>query len=79
MNLCLMTFIAGIPTAWAFGRYTQCVVERKPFKAALWDLLIILLSSAGVLTAWAESGNDPLLLVSWAAGNAIGTYLVVRR
>ena len=79
MTYALGALIAGIPTAWAFGKYTYAVTQRRAGSAAMWDLAIIGLSSLVTLSLWSKSGDSPTVFVGWMFGNAIGTYLVVRQ
>lgn len=82
MNLfyfCIATYLAGIPTAWAFGKYLLAVEKRKPIGAAVWDMVILALSTLVALSLWAESGDSPIVFLGWILGNATGTYLVVRQ
>ena len=78
MMYCLGAFIAGIPTAWAFGRYMQNYHEGKAFQAAGWDAIICILASVVTLTLWSNSGDSPFVLAGWALGNGSGTYMVTR-
>lgn len=71
--------VAGIPTAWAFGKYILAVEKRKPISAAMWDIAILGLSSIVTLTLWSMSGDSPFVFLGWTLGNATGTYLVVKR
>ena len=52
------------------------VGARKAGRAAGWDFIIMAMAM-GVTVTWLESGNH-LVLFAYAAGNALGTYLVTR-
>lgn len=75
----LLALLLGLPTAWVFGKYLLAVEKRQPVRAAFMDLLILLLSSVGELSLWQLTGNSLLVLIGFAIGNAIGTYLVVKK
>ena len=69
-------FFWGVPVAWAFGKYMIEVGARHAGRAAFWDFIIMSMAM-GVTVTWLESGNH-LVLFAYAAGNALGTYLVTR-
>ncbi len=72
-----IAFMAGIPTAWAFGKYLLSVEKRLPLNAALWDIAILVLSTLITLSLWSSSGDSPIVFLGWILGNAAGTYLIV--
>lgn len=72
-------YIAGVPTAWAFGEYILAVEKRRPMSAALWDTAVLALSTIITLTLWSKSGDSPFVFLGYILGNATGTYLVVKR
>lgn len=81
MNLfyfCMAAYVAGIPTAWAFGKYLMAVEKRKPISAAVWDIVILVLSTLVTLSLWSSSGDSPVVFLGWILGNSTGTYLVVK-
>lgn len=74
----IAAYAAGIPTAFAFGRYMQSYHEGKSLRAAAWDAVICVLASVVTLSLWSSSGDSPLVLAGWALGNATGTYFVTK-
>ena len=75
----IAAYVAGVPTAWAFGEYLLSVEKRLPFKAAIWDIIILSLSTLVTLTLWSASGDSPVVFIGYVLGNATGTYLIVKR
>lgn len=75
----LGALVAGIPTAWAFGRYMASFAACQPIRAGLWDVAIIVLAQVVALTLWSQSNDSPLVMLGWAIGNGLGTYLVTPR
>lgn len=75
-SILAFAFLWGLPVAWAFGKYMINVTARRPLAAALWDFTIMAMAM-GITVTWLESGNH-LVLFAYAAGNAVGTYLVTR-
>lgn len=72
-------YVAGIPTAWAWGEYLLAVEKRLPARAAMWDMALLGLSTLITLTLWSKSGDSPIVFLGFILGNATGTYLVVKR
>lgn len=71
-----VAFFWGLPVAIAFGKYMIEVAGKRPIRAAFWDFSIMVMGMS-VTVAWLESGNH-LVLFTYAAGNAVGTYLVTK-
>jgi len=81
VNLLILSsiaFIAGIPAAWAFGKFLLAVEARKARRAAVWDMIIMTLSTLVTLTLWSRSGDSMFVFVGYIMGNGAGTYLVVK-
>lgn len=76
--LVFISFLAGLPTAWAWGEYILALERRKACRAAVWDFVIGILGYVVGLTLWAMSGDNWWVLLSFCVGNALGTYCVVR-
>ena len=74
----ILTFLAGLPTAWAFGRYLINVEKRRATKAAAWDFVILTLAQLVTLNLWARADDSAWVLMAWILGNVVGTYLVIR-
>ena len=74
----LGAFVAGMPVAWAWGKYIKSVTGHSATVAAMWDILLILLASVVTLTLWARSGDSVYVLLAYAAGSGIGTFYVVQ-
>jgi len=74
----MLTFLAGLPTAWAYGQYIINVEKRKAIKAAIWDLVVLVLAQLITLTLWAHADNSISVLIGWIVGNVLGTYLVIK-
>lgn len=72
-------FIAGLPSAWAWGMWAISVNKRQPLQAALWDGVIILTSSLVTLTLWSKSGDSVWVLLGWLLGNMVAQYYVVKK
>ena len=75
---CSISFLIGIPAAWAYGKYVHYLVTDEAFKAGLWDGILILLGFVSTVTLWDLSGNNFVVFVVYILGNVIGTYLVVK-
>ena len=75
----IAAYVAGVPTAWAFGEYLLSVEKRLPLRAAIWDIVILSLSTLVTLTLWSASGDSPIVFVGYVLGNATGTYLIVKK
>jgi len=75
----ILTFLAGLPTAWAYGRYLISVEKRRPKRAAAWDFVILVLAQLVTLNLWAIADDSIWVLVSWVLGNVLGTYLVINQ
>lgn len=46
--------------------------------AGIWDTIIVLLSTVLALTLWKMSGENVIVLITYAVGNGFGTKYVVR-
>jgi len=82
MNLfyyCTGAYLAGVPTAWAFGKYLMAVEKRKPMSAAVCNIMVLSLSTLVTLSLWSSSGDSPAVFLGWILGNSTGTYLVVKQ
>lgn len=75
----IAAYLAGVPTAWAFGEYLLSVEKRLPLRAAIWDIVILTLSTLVTLTLWSASGDSPIVFIGYVLGNATGTYLIVKK
>lgn len=73
----VVAYITGIPAAWAFGKYLLAVEKRKPLSAAVWDIVILVLSTLITLSLWSISGDSPFVFLGYILGNATGTYMIV--
>lgn len=47
-------------------------------QAGAWDMVIVLLSTVLALTLWKESGENIIVLITYAVGNGLGTKYAVR-
>lgn len=47
-------------------------------QAGAWDMVIVLLSTVLALTLWKESGENIVVLITYAIGNGLGTKYAVR-
>lgn len=74
----LLSYVVGIITAWAFGKYMIAVAQRKAVIAAGWDFTIMFFAQVIVLTLWARYDDSVLVLLGYIFGNSTGTYLVTR-
>jgi len=72
-------FVAGLPSAWAWGSWAIAVNKRQPLQAALWDGVIIITSSLVTLTLWSKSGDSIWVLGGWLIGNMVAQYCVVKK
>ena len=63
-------FIAGLPSAWAWGMWAISVNKKHAWKSALWDGLLIVPLILVLITLWSQS-------VDAAAG--VGGLCVVGR
>jgi multidrug transporter EmrE-like cation transporter len=71
-------FIGGLPLAWGWGKYLDAMKRGQPYRAAVWDVVIILLASVLTLTLWSASGDNVLVMVAYSLGSGIGTVYVVK-
>lgn len=74
----VVAYVVGVPTAWAFGKYLLAVEKRLPTRAAMWDIIVLGLSTLITLTLWSKSGDSSIVFFGWILGNATGTYLVIK-
>ena len=77
LTLCLLSFLIGLPNAFAWAKYTHAIVQQNAAHAALWDGCIVLLGVVGVLTVWEKSERSVFVLLAGAAGGMLGTYWTV--
>ena len=75
--LTLLAFLIGIPMAWLFGQYVYALNNKQPGRAAACDFIVLFMGKLGCLSLWSAAGDSPLVLLSFALGNALGTYFVV--
>ena len=75
---CLLSFLGGVPAAWAWGKYFFHMRRGHAIQAALWDMTIGALGLFLTLTLWSMAGNSPLVLVTYLVGSSIGTFFVVK-
>lgn len=76
--LVVIAFLAGFPSAWAWGKYLRAVQNDLAGISAWWDTVIGLLGTVLALTLWRLSNDNPVVLVSYVLGNGLGTYVVVQ-
>lgn len=74
----LLAFGLGLLTAGAWVVYIRAVHDKRPGRAALSDLAILLAGSGGV-QLWAFAGESFWLFAAFDVGAAAGTYLLVAR
>jgi hypothetical protein len=75
----VLTFIVGLPSAFAWTMLIYAVSEHKAWEAAFWDGVVTTAGSLATLTFWSQSGDDWKVLFAWMLANCTGTYLNVRR
>lgn len=77
MEWAALAFAIGLPNAWAWTRYIQSVHANHPFRAALWDGLIVIFGVIGIVKFWEESGRNDFVFLSYLTAGMMGTYLTV--
>jgi hypothetical protein len=70
-------FAFGLCYSVAVVYFYRAVNDRRPLRAAGYDLLIGSLTVAP-FQFWALSGNSAWVLASEVAGSALGTYLTLK-
>ena len=68
-------FVIGLLTDWMVTVETRAVIDRRPWRAAGYTLVLTVVSLA-VLDRYIE-GRSWLLIAGYAVGNAMGTWLGV--
>lgn len=77
LTYCLLSFLIGLPNAFAWACYVEAIQARSPAHAAFWDGCIVLLGVVGVLTVWERSERSVFVLLAGALGGMLGTYWTV--
>lgn len=76
----ILIFLAGIIVDLLATRYTSAVADKKLWPATIFSGLITLTNFVLLTLILKESASEGMLnIMAYASGNAVGTYLALKK